>query len=233
MSDKKKILTIDDNPDMLKVLAMLLWENGYMPVTAENGVIGLAMVETHQPHLIILDLSMPGINGWEVCEQIRERSDVPIIILTAAHVTDEDTVRGLELGANDYVIKPFKNNVLLARIRNALRWAPSTENGLDYDDEYLKIDLPNRQVFLNNEVVKLTRKEFNMLMILVKASPRIVRHRELFDKVWGHSYDYDVNYVRIFIGHLRKKIEIDPTHPVYIHNERGIGYRFLKQQPTF
>jgi len=229
MSDKKKILTIDDNPDMLKVLAMLLSENGYIPFTAENGTIGLELVEVHQPDLIILDLSMPGIDGWEVCEQIREHSTVPIIILTAAYVTNEDTIRGLDLGANDYIVKPFKNNVLLARIRNALRWAPATENGLDYDDDHLKVDLVNRQIYLNNDLVKLTRKEFNILMILVKASPKVVSHRELFNKVWDNSYAFDVNYVRIFIGHLRKKIEIDPARPVYIHNERGIGYRFLKQ----
>ncbi|MCP4357991.1 MAG: response regulator transcription factor [Chloroflexi bacterium] len=229
MPDKKKVLTIDDNPDMLRLLTMLLSKNDYIPITAENGAIGLELVEIHQPDLIILDLSLPGIDGWEVCEQIREHSTVPIIILTAAHVTDEDTIRGLDLGANDYIIKPFKNNVMLARIRNALRWVTLTENSIDYDDGHLKVDLPNRQVFLNNDLVKLTRKEFNMLVVLVDASPKVVSHRKLFDNVWDNSYDFDVNYVRIFIGHLRKKIEIDPAHPVYIHNERGIGYRFLKQ----
>lgn len=228
MSGPQKILVIDDSPDMLKVLTLLLGENGYEVYTALNGQIGLRLVHDHHPDLVILDLSMPGVDGWEVCRQIRKTLSIPIIILTAAHVTDEDTVRGLELGANDYIIKPFKNNVLLARIRNALRWTAPQQNGVIYDDGTLKIDLEMRQVTLNDELLKLTRKEYEMLVVLVQASPRVVTHRELFDKVWAGSYQFDVNYVRIFIGHLRKKLEIDTADPIYIHNERGVGYRFQK-----
>jgi two-component system KDP operon response regulator KdpE len=227
--NQQKILVIDDSPDMLKVLTMLLTENGYEVLTAADGEVGLRLVGEQQPDLIILDLSMPSVDGWEVCRLIRHKSDVPIIILTAAHVTDEDTVRGLELGANDYIIKPFKNNVLLARIRNALRWARPEQDGLAYDDGKLVIDLENRQLFMNGEPVQLTRKEFEMLTILIQASPRVVSHRELFRKVWQEKpYDFDVNYVRIFVGHLRKKLEVDLANPIYIHNERGIGYRFQK-----
>ncbi|HUM67868.1 MAG TPA: response regulator transcription factor [Chloroflexota bacterium] len=230
MSGPQKILVIDDSPDMLKVLTLLLTEHGYEVLTALNGQIGLRLVNEQHPDLVILDLSMPGIDGWEVCRQIRTRMTVPIIILTAAHVTDEDTVRGLELGANDYIIKPFKNNLLLARIRNALRWATPEHNGLAYDDGQLVINLDMRQVTYQGEPLNLTRKEFEMLTVLVQASPRVVTHRELFDKVWADSYhQFDVNYVRIFIGHLRKKLEANTTDPVYIHNERGVGYRFQKQ----
>lgn len=233
MSVPNKILVIDDSPELLKVLTLLLTENGFQVLTAANGAIGLRMVDEHRPDLVILDLSMPGVDGWEVCRQIRKTSSiptVPIIILTAAHVTDEDTVRGLDLGANDYIIKPFKNNVLLARIRNALRLNLVDEEALDYDDGYLAIDLDLRQVTLGGDILNLTRKEFEMLRVLVQASPRVVTHRELFDKVWDNSYEFDVNYVRIFIGHLRKKVESDPGNPVYIHNERGVGYRFRKRE---
>lgn len=230
MSGQQKILVIDDSPDMLKVLTLLLTEQGYEVLTALNGQIGLRLVEEHHPDLVILDLSMPGVDGWEVCRRIRARLSIPIIILTAAHVTDEDTVRGLELGANDYIIKPFKNNVLLARVRNALRWSTSDDNGLAYDDGNLVVDLNLRQVMYNGELLNLTPKEYDMLTVLVQASPRVVTHRELFDKVWADSYhQFDVNYVRIFVGHLRKKLEVDTTDPVYIHNERGVGYRFQKQ----
>ncbi len=231
MSGPQKILVIDDSPDMLKVLTLLLTENGYEVFTALNGQIGLRLVMEHRPDLVILDLSMPGVDGWEVCRQIRKTMTIPIIILTAAHVTDEDTVRGLELGANDYIVKPFKNNVLLARIRNALRWSTSPQNGLAYDDNRLVINLDLRQVTLNGELLNLSPKEYEMLTVLVQASPRVVTHRELFDKVWAGSFhQFDVNYVRIFIGHLRKKLEPNTADPVYIHNERGVGYRFHKQE---
>lgn len=230
MSSPQKILVIDDSPDMLKVLDLLLSEYGYEVFIAINGEIGLQLLAEHNPNLIILDLSMPGVNGWEVCRLIRQTSSVPIIILTAAHVTDEDTVRGLDLGANDYIVKPFKNNVLLARIRSVLRWG-SSESQLDYDDGVLTIDLENRLVMVNEEPIQLTRKEFDILAVLLQATPRVVSHRELFNKVWKDKpYRFDVNYVRIFIGHLRKKVETDPANPVYIHNERGIGYRFQKQE---
>lgn len=229
MASPQKILIIDDSPELLKVLTLLLTENDYDVKTAENGSIGLRILPVYEPDLIILDLSMPGVDGWEVCRQIRKTSTVPIIILTAAHVTDEDTVRGLDLGANDYITKPFKNNVLLARIRNALRWNADEEN-LAYDDGFLSIDLETRQVTLGEDPLKLTRKEYELLTILVQASPKVVTHREIFDKVWDSSYEFDVNYIRIFIGHLRKKLETDPANPVYIHNERGVGYRFLKQE---
>jgi len=229
MADPKKILVIDDSPELLKVLTLLLSENGYRVITADNGKSGLNKLHAFNPDLIILDLSMPGVDGWEVCRQIREFSNIPIIILTAAHVTDEDTVRGLDLGANDYIIKPFKNDILLARIRNALRWSAPEEEPVAYDDGFLKINLETRQVNMGGKPLKLTRKEYEMLTILVQASPRVVSHRKIFDEVWDNSYEYDVNYVRIFIGHLRKKLEVDSTNPTYIHNERGVGYRFLKQ----
>jgi two-component system KDP operon response regulator KdpE len=229
MANNEKILVIDDSAEMLKVMEMLLSENGFKPITAKNGESGLKKLNEHQPKLVILDLSMPGIDGWQVCELIREQSNVPIIILTAAHVSESDIIRGLGMGANDYVTKPFKQGEFLARIRSNLRWAPPPKNGAVFADEYLSINLADRQVLREGKMLKLTKKEFELLSALVIESPRIVTHESLFERVWGSSYPFDVNYVRIFVGHLRKKIERDLANPVYIHNERGIGYRFEKQ----
>jgi two-component system KDP operon response regulator KdpE len=226
MLKKEKVLVIDDSREMLLVMKHLLLNYGYVPLLAENGVVGMQMVEDHNPDLIVLDLNMPVVDGWEVCSQIREKSAVPIIILTAAHVTDEDTVRGLELGANDYVIKPFNQQVMVARIRSALRWSAKALNGHLYEDENLSIDVRRREVIKNGEFLKLTKKEFALLIALVTESPAVVGHEDLFARVWDDSYTFDVNYVRIFVGHLRKKIEDDPANPCYIHNARGVGYRF-------
>ncbi|MCA9942739.1 MAG: response regulator transcription factor [Anaerolineales bacterium] len=223
---KEKVLVIDDSREMLTVMKHLLRNNEFTPLLAENGLTGLKMVEEHNPDLIILDLNMPIVDGWQVCEQIRERSIVPIIILTAAHVTDEDTVRGLELGANDYITKPFNQSVLIARIRSALRWSVKVPDGKLYEDDMLSIDVRKREVSKNGALLKLTKKEFALLTALVMDSPAVVDHETLFAKVWDSSYTFDVNYVRIFVGHLRKKIETDPANPVYIHNERGVGYWF-------
>jgi two-component system KDP operon response regulator KdpE len=226
MANKEKILVVDDSREMLLVMKHLLLNNGYQPLLAENGMVGLKMVQEHNPDLIVLDLNMPIVDGWQMCEQIREKSAVPIIILTAAHVTEEDMVRGLEMGANDYVTKPFSQHVMIARIRSALRWSAKTPVSKLYDDETLSIDVRKREVIKDGELLKLTKKEFALLAALVAESPAVVDHETLFTKVWDSSYTFDVNYVRIFVGHLRKKLETDPARPVYIHNERGVGYRF-------
>lgn len=226
MANKEKVLVIDDSREMLLVMKHLLLNNGYQPLLAENGLTGLEMLKEHDPDLVVLDLSMPIVDGWQVCERIREKSAVPIIILTAAHVTDEDTVRGLNLGANDYVTKPFNQHVMIARIRSALRWSPKAPHGKIYKDDTLSIDVRKREVVKDGELLKLTKKEFALLVALVMDSPAVVDHERLFTKVWDSSYTFDVNYVRIFVGHLRKKLETDPANPVYVHNERGVGYRF-------
>lgn len=226
MANKEKILVVDDSREMLLVMKHLLLNNGYQPLLAENGMVGLRMVQEHNPDLVVLDLNMPIVDGWQMCEQIREKSVVPIIILTAAHVTEEDMVRGLEMGANDYVTKPFNQHVMIARIRSALRWAAKSPGAKLYEDEILSIDVRKREVIKDGELLKLTKKEFALLTTLVAESPAVVDHEALFTGVWDSSYTFDVNYVRIFVGHLRKKVETDPANPVYIHNERGVGYRF-------
>jgi two-component system KDP operon response regulator KdpE len=227
MTNVPTILVIDDSLDMRKVMQIVLHDQGYRVLTAEDGETGLQLVREQRPDLVVLDLSMPVVDGWEVCERIREHSTVPIIIVTAAHVTDEDMVRGLDMGANDYVVKPFRNSVLLARIRNALRWVTAVDDGVNYDDGYLQVNLPLRQVYIQGKLLPLTKKEFEMLAVLIQATPKVVTHEELFSQVWDESYEFDVNYVRIFVGHIRKKLEGNGRS--YIHNERGVGYRFVKQ----
>ncbi len=232
MTNSEKVLVIDDSREMLLIMKNLLLNNGYIPLLAENGSTGLNMVEKDNPDLIVLDLNMPIVDGWQVCKKIREKSAVPIIILTAAHVTDEDTVRGLDMGANDYITKPFNQHVMLARIRSALRWSNKAPDGKLYEDDTLSINVRKREVIKNGEQLKLTKKEFALLTALVLESPGVVGHEDLFAKVWDSSYTFDVNYVRIFVGHLRKKLEEDPSNPVYIHNERGVGYRFERLEET-
>jgi two-component system KDP operon response regulator KdpE len=229
MTQNEKILVIDDSREMLLVMKHLLGNNNYTPLLALNGLDGLKMVEEEDPALIVLDLNMPGVDGWQVCKRIREKSAVPIIILTAAHITEEDMVRGLDLGANDYVTKPFNRQVMLARIRSALRWSVKEPSGKLYEDEFFSIDVQKREVIRDGERLKLTKKEFTLLRALAEQSPAIVEHEQLFAQVWDDSYTFDVNYVRIFVGHLRKKVEVDPANPVYIHNERGVGYCFERR----
>ena len=226
MTSKEKILVIDDSQEMLLIMKYLLANNGYTPLLAESGLDGLKMAAEHDPALIVLDLNMPGVDGWQVCKKIREKSAVPIIILTAAHVTEEDMVQGLDMGANDYITKPFNKHLLLARIRSALRWSVKAPDGKLYEDDFLSIDVSRREVLRDGKRLNLTKKEFNLLAALASESPAVVNHEMLFSQVWDQSYTFDVNYVRIFVGHLRKKLELDPANPVYIHNERGVGYRF-------
>lgn len=226
MVHKETVLVIDDSREMLLAMKHLLRNNDYQPLLAENGVLGLEMVEKHNPDLVILDLNMPTVDGWQVCQKIREKSAVPIIILTAAHVSEVDIVRGLEMGANDYVTKPFNQHVMVARIRSALRWSAKSPQGTLYEDDILSIDVRKREVMKQGELLKLTKKEFALLTALVMESPAVVDHEALFAKVWDSSYTFDVNYVRIFVGNLRKKLETNPANPQFIHNERGVGYRF-------
>lgn len=229
MTQKDKVLVIDDSREMLLVMQHLLGNNNYTPLLAINGLDGLKMVEEEDPALIVLDLNMPGVDGWQVCQRIREKSAVPIIILTAAHITEDDMVRGLDMGANDYVTKPFNRQIFLARIRSALRWSAKAPGGKLYEDDFLSIDVRKREVLRQGKRLKLTKKEFALLRALAEQSPAIVEHEQLFTQVWDASYTFDVNYVRIFVGHLRKKVEVDPANPTYIHNERGVGYRFERR----
>jgi len=226
-----KILIVDDDPMLSELIGYNLESEGYAIVRAQDGREGLAKFETEQPDLVILDVSMPKLNGWEVCERIRAVSDTPVMMLTAQG-REEDIVRGLDLGADDYLTKPFQVRVLLARIRAALRRAhlsPEPKPEITYADDYLVIDLADRRVTVDGEVTKLTPTEYKLLAFLVENKGRILTFRQILENVWGFEYIDDIDYLRVYIWHLRKKLERDSKNPVYLLNELSTGYRFVPQ----
>ena len=223
---RKKILVIDDDSSLVKLVGYALIRQGYEVYEAYDGQEGLRQVDSHQPDLVILDIMMPKMDGWQVCRRIRETSDVPIIMLTAK-AREEDIVRGLEAGADDYLTKPFGVKELLARVRAVLRRAAlPPPKPVTYSDEYLMVDLKERRVVVNGESVKLTPTEFRLLAQLVENAGRVLTYRQLLEKVWGWEYMDDVDYVRIYVWRLRRRIEQEPSDPHYILTEYGVGYRF-------
>lgn len=228
---QKKILVIDDDPSLVALLYHSLTEQGYEVYKAYDGQEGLRQIYSHQPDLIILDIIMPNLDGWQVCRRTREMSDVPIIMLTTKG-KEEDIVRGLDSGADDYLSKPFSVTELLARVRAVLRRAalpPPTEEPVAYNDEYLTVNLAERRVIVRGEPVKLTPTEFRLLAQLVENAGRSLTYSQLLEKVWGWEYRDDIDYVRIYIWHLRQRIEKDPSQPQYILTDYGVGYRFERK----
>ncbi len=228
-----KILVIDDDVTFLKLADMVLTSGGYEVLKASDGQEGLRMLFTHKPDLVLLDIIMPRMDGWQTCHRIRDISDVPIIMLTGKHTAEEDVVRGLEYGADDYLVKPVGNKELAARARAMLRRAelPASIDApkkATYIDDYLTVDVPERKVTLNGERIRLTPREFDLFTLLVENAGRVLTHKQLLEKVWGWEYTDDVDYIRVYISHLRQKIEPNPNVPTYILTEAGVGYRFRK-----
>ena len=227
----KKVLVVDDEPAQLRLAEHVLNNNGYLVLKASNGQEALRMVFEHKPDLVLLDVMMPGIDGWQTCSCIREISDIPIIMLTGKRNTEDDIVRGLESGADEYLTKPLGNRELLARVRAALRRAekPSyldEKKKVLFTNDYLTIDVTERRVMVKGERLKLTPREFRLLALLVENTDRVLSHQQVLENVWGWEYIDDVDYVRIYISHLRQKIEPDPSQPRYILTEPGVGYYF-------
>lgn len=227
----RKILVIDDEPAQLRLVQSVLGNKGYQVFTARTGQEALRLVFEHKPDVILLDVMMPGIDGWQTCSCIREITDVPILMLTAVRNTEEDIVRGLECGADEYLAKPIGNRELIARVRAALRRAEKPSNQGDkkkiaFSNDYLTIDVSERKVMVKGERLKLTPREFRLLAFLVENADRILSHQQVLENVWGWEYINDVDYVRIYVSHLRQKIEPDPSQPVYILTEPGVGYYF-------
>lgn len=228
-----KILVIDDDPAFLRLVDTVLTPKEYQVLTAVTGQEGLRLLFAQKPDLVLLDVVMPGMNGWQTCQRIREISDVPIIMLTGKQQAEEDIVRGLDHGADEYLLKPVGNRELVARVRAMMRRAElpsSTESKreITYSDEFLSADIAERRVIVNGEKVKLTPREFRLFALLVEKAGHILTHRELLERVWGWEYTDDLDYVRIYISHLRQKIEPNPTLPRYIITEPGVGYYFQK-----
>ena len=233
MSDSlhgKKILIIDDDLLMLHLVGQTLSLAEGQVYSATNGPEGLKKFYVHQPNLVILDIMMPGVDGFEICRLIRQSSNVPIIMLTALG-QEKDIVRGFNCGADDYVTKPFSPDVLVARVQAVLHRAalPAVvEELVVYNDGYLTIDIKQRRVRVRGESVKLSTKEYQLLVYLFENAGRILTIYQILEKVWGWEYRDNVDYVHVYVHHLRQKLEENPKSPRYLLTEHGIGYRFEK-----
>jgi two-component system KDP operon response regulator KdpE len=222
-----KILVVDDDPQIRRVMKVILAGERYEVVEARSGEAALLRFRDFLPNLVLLDLNMPGMGGLETCRAIRETSDVPIIILSVRR-DEAQKVELLDAGADDYVTKPFAKPELLARIRAALRRSPlsGTSGPHTFVSDDLEIDFDARKVRTGNKTVRLTPKEFDLLRYLVSQAGKPVPHRELLQAVWGPDYGDQTDYLRVFITHLRKKIERNPAKPQYILTDPWVGYRF-------
>jgi len=232
MSSEKtryKILAVDDEQRMVRFIQLNLEQDGFEVVTAYNGKEALEQVRTQLPDLILLDIMMPDINGFEVLKKIREVNNVPVIMLTAKGEED-DRIQGLELGADDYITKPFSPRELVSRIRAVLRRTKSfKEDQVDQIivDDRLTIDFSRREIWVEGKKVDLRPTEYRLLYHLVQNAGWVNTHEQLLSKVWGFEYQDEPHYVRLYVNYLRKKLEEDPSNPKYILTERGVGYRFV------
>jgi len=228
-SSKYKILVVDDEKRMVRFIQLNLEQDGFQVLTAYNGAEALEQVRTQLPDLILLDIMMPDISGFEVLKRIREVNSVPVIMLTAKGEED-DRIQGLELGADDYITKPFSPREMVSRIRAVLRRTRSfKEDQVDLIkvDDRLTIDFSRREVWVEDKIVDLRPTEYRLLYHLVKNAGWVNTHEQLLSKVWGFEYQDEPHYVRLYVNYLRKKLEKDPSNPQYILTERGIGYRFV------
>jgi DNA-binding response OmpR family regulator len=234
---RELILVVDDEPRMTKFIRMNLELEGYRVVEAHNGLEALEKARTNLPDLIVLDVMMPELNGFDTLEMLREVSSVPVIMLTV-RADEEDKVRGLELGADDYVTKPFGAREFVSRVKAVLRRTQgpvAPEEAVLQIDDRLGIDFNSREVIVEGQRIKLRPTEFRLLYHLIENAGWVVPHETLLAKVWGYEYQEEIQYLRLYITYLRQKIEPDPSHPVYILTERGVGYRFVdfkKNQPA-
>jgi DNA-binding response OmpR family regulator len=226
---RRRILVVDDEPRMIRFIRLNLEHDGYEVFEASTGEEALEQLRDHIPNLVLLDVMMPGMDGFETLRMMREISTVPVIMLTAKGDV-EDRVKGLELGADDYIAKPFDPAELVSRVGAVLRRTemPSEpEHDVITVDNRLKIDFDRREVFVDGELVKLRPTEFRLLYHLVKNAGWVVPHEQLLAKVWGYEYRDETHYLRLYINYLRQKLEKDPSNPQYILTERGVGYRFV------
>jgi two-component system KDP operon response regulator KdpE len=225
----RRILVVDDEERMVRFIHLNLEHDGFRVIDAFTGSQALERLRTGMPDLVILDVMMPDIDGFEVLKTIREFSTVPVIMLTAKS-EEEDRVRGLELGADDYVTKPFSPRELVSRVRAVLRRTEMTsgaKHGPIVVDENLKLDFDRHEIWVHGKLVNLRPTEYRLLYYLVQNAGWVVSHDQILTHVWGYEYRDQPHYVRLYINYLREKIEKDPANPQYILTERGIGYRFV------
>ena len=226
---KAEILVIDDEVQIRKLLQITLQSNDYVVKEAATAKEGSAMAANHPPDLIILDLGLPDENGHEVLKKLRQWYTNPVIILSVQS-TEEDIIKALDNGANDYLIKPFRTGELLARIRSSLRSTNTEESIPIINCKNLVIDLSSRTVKKNNDIVKLTSTEYNLLSLFARNEGKVLTHPYLLREIWGPGFINQSQYLRVFIAQLRKKIENDPNRPEYIQTQAGVGYRFVARE---
>lgn len=218
-------MIIDDEVQIRRLLEITLSANGFKILEAATGKEGLIYASQHQPELIILDLGLPDLEGFDVLRRLREWFEKSIIILSVRN-SEEDIIRALDNGANDYLTKPFRTGELLARIRVAIRQNKSPENSPHLVFGNITIDLDKHLAYKNNEIIKLTSTEFSLLALLAKNSGRVLTYKYILKEVWGIGQIEQTQYLRVFMAQIRKKIEADPSKPTLILTESGIGYRF-------
>lgn len=231
-----KILVVDDEKSISKIIAYNLKKEGYEVLCADDGEMGLELALNEKPDLILLDIMMPKMDGYEVCRKIRQQSNVPIIMLTA-RADEVDKVNGLEIGADDYVTKPFGNRELVARVKAHLRRNEAVKNDKNLNNNILSensqqfgeitIDFDRYEVYKRGEIVELTNREYDLLKFLALKQTQIFTRESLLEQVWGYEYFGDVRAVDVTIRRLREKIEDDPSKPKFIMTKRGIGYYFM------
>ena len=226
----EKILVVDDDPKLLDLIQTTLKHDNYDVIAASNGEDGLRYLSELKPHLVVLDIMMPSMDGWEICNRVRKISTIPIIMLTSLGSQD-DIVRGLRAGADDYLVKPFQKDELLARVSAVLRRVnmppPSAKAPMRFGSGELVIDPADRQVTLNGQAVELTPTEFDLLLFMAHRAGRILSTEFIFENVWSYDSDANLESVKWYMWRLRKKIEKKPSNPKYIITERGVGYRFI------
>lgn len=222
-----RILVVDDELEILRALQRSLAAHNFEVFTAASGEEALEAISHYRPDLMLLDLGLPGMSGLEVCKKVREQSNLPIIVLSVKD-TEHDKVLALDLGADDYVSKPFGMNEVLARVRVALRHTAQVQSGTEpvLVIGPLRVDFAHRLVQVNGNDVKLTPTEYDLLKALIKNSGKIMTRQMLLSQVWGTGYGAEAHYLHVYIGQLRRKIEPDPAHPRFILTISGVGYRF-------
>ncbi len=223
--NKIEILIIDDEPQIRKLLQIILESNDYKVIQASSGMEGLNLCANHRPDLILLDVGLPDKSGHEILKELREWYNNPIIILSVQD-NELDIVSALDIGATDYLTKPFRTGELLARIRSAIRRSQNTDNNSNIICGDIEIDLISRTVKRKGETVKLTSTEYNLLALFAKNEGKVLTHQFILKEIWGYSYQADTQYLRVFVGTLRKKLEENPNNPKHILTESRVGYRF-------
>ena len=225
----KRILVVDDEPRMIGFIRMNLELEDHFVIEAHSGLEALDAIRTQLPDLVLLDVMMPDMDGFETLRMLREFSEIPVIMLTAKG-EESDKVHGLDLGADDYISKPFGPRELSSRIKAIFRRLekPTTDEAILQIDDRLSVDFNRREVVVGGERVKLRPTEYRLLYHLIRNAGWTVPHDQLLQKVWGYEYRDEAHYVRLYVNYLREKIEVDPSNPQYIITERGVGYRFAE-----